>query len=93
MRLDTEIKNGLADAVFREHNDLVVDTKFFRTLGDTLASPATRTLDFGTSGVVQHCNYFEQAQTMQFLREGLLDRWRHVIRTKRVDFKPVPSRF
>jgi len=70
MRLDTEIKNGLADTVFREQNDLVVDTKFMRTLGDTLASPATRTLDFGTSGVVQHCNYFEQAQTRQFLREG-----------------------
>lgn len=92
MRLNTEIKNGLADAVVREQNDLVVDTKFMRTLGDTLAIIATRTLDCGRSGVIQHCNYFEQAQTIQFLREGLLDRWRHVIRTKRVSFKPVPSR-
>ncbi len=72
VRLGTEVKDGLADAVFRDHNDLVVDTSSMRALGDQTIIPAAQTLNFGTSGLVHHCNYFEQPQTVQFLRDVLL---------------------
>ncbi len=73
VRLGTEIKDGLADAVFREPNDLVVDSASMNTLGDTVTIPASRTLNFGTGALVHHCNYFEQPQTVKFLREILLN--------------------
>jgi hypothetical protein len=44
------------------------------TLADTMAIPPERRLDFGTSSLVHHCNYFVQPQTVQFLRQVLLAR-------------------
>ena len=72
VRLGTEVKDGLADAVFRDPNDLVVDSSSMTTLGDTVTIPAARTLNYRTSGLVHHCNYFEQPQTVKFLRDVLL---------------------
>lgn len=71
VRLGTELKDAASDLVFRDQNDLVVDTGSMHTLADTMRIPADRTLDFGTSGTVHHCNYFEQAQTVEHLRKVL----------------------
>jgi len=71
VRLGSEITDAASDLVFRDRNDLVVDTGSMSTLSDTMRIPAKRTLDFGTTGLVHHCNYFEQPQTTQFLTQVL----------------------
>ncbi len=68
-RLGSELADAGSDLVFREANDLVVDGRSMTTLSDSSEIPAERTLDFGTSGLVHHCNYFEQPSTVRFLRD------------------------
>ena len=61
-----------ADVVFTEDNDLVVDTASMVALSDTLkVSGATSVLDFGTTGVVHHLNYFAQPETATFITRCL----------------------
>ena len=71
VNLGTELAHAGGELVFRAPNDLVVDTSSMRTLADTMQIPADRTLDFGTTGRVHHCNYFEQPETVRFLTEVL----------------------
>ena len=61
-----------ADLVFPEANDLVVDTASMDALSDLLRiSGPKAVLDFGTSGVVHHLNYFSQPETAAFIRQSL----------------------
>ena len=67
-------KDTLADLVFEGQNDLVVDTGSMVDLCDDLRISAEQVLDFGTTDVVHHTNYFAQARTLDFIRESLRDR-------------------
>jgi pimeloyl-ACP methyl ester carboxylesterase len=60
-----------ADFVFDGENDLVVDTDSMTSLASKLGIPKSRTLSFKTSSVVHHLNYFQQAETITFLRKHL----------------------
>lgn len=60
-----------ADAVFEGENDLVVDTSSMTELADATVIPTSDVLDFGTSEVVHHTNYFRQQQTVEFLARVL----------------------
>lgn len=40
-------------------------------LCDGLAIPPDQVLDFGTTDVVHHTNYFAQPSTLDFIRESL----------------------
>lgn len=65
-------KDTLADLVFEGQNDLVVDTGSMADLCNDLSIPAEQVLDFGTTDVVRHTNYFDQARTLDFIRESLV---------------------
>ena len=58
--------NWGADAIFNENNDLVVNTQSMTRLCGTKID-AGRTLDFGNSQTVHHCNYFRQQETVALL--------------------------
>lgn len=65
-----KIGNMFADQVFNGPNDLVVDAgSMTRILNGQL--PVAQVLDFGTTNVVHHCNYFAQPRTVAFLRRTL----------------------
>lgn len=69
-QLPTQIMNYGADVIFKEPNDLVVNTVSMTVLCGTQIPPA-QILDFGTSPTVHHCNYFRQPQTVDFLAGAL----------------------
>jgi hypothetical protein len=71
VRLRSDLTNAASDLVFQAENDLVVDTGSMTSLADTIEIPPDRVLDFQTSDVVHHCNYFEQPETIRFLRTVL----------------------
>jgi hypothetical protein len=61
-----------ADVVFTGNNDLVVDTASMTQLSATLsAGVQDHLLDFGTSTVVHHLNYFDQPETYAFIASAL----------------------
>lgn len=60
-----------SDMVFDGENDLVVDTGSMCELGDRLTLPDAQVLDFGTTDRIHHTNYFEQRETLRFIRERL----------------------
>jgi pimeloyl-ACP methyl ester carboxylesterase len=62
--------DGAADAVFKDKNDLVVDTKSM-TLLCGKAIDSGRIHDFGDSATVHHCNYFQQDETVKLLTKAL----------------------
>lgn len=66
------IANVGTDAIFSGANDLVVDTASMTTLTQKvkLAGPG-RVHDFSTSETVHHTNYFEQAETLDFIAKTL----------------------
>lgn len=70
-----KLKKKLADIgtdiLFDGKNDLVVDTPSMTNLKDDLAIPDSQILDFGTQDKVIHTNYFEQASTLEFIRQSL----------------------
>ena len=59
-----------ADFLFEDANDLVVDTASMSAFRDD-PFPADHIHDFGTNPVVHHVNYFEQPETIAFLRDVL----------------------
>jgi hypothetical protein len=61
----------LADRVFDGPNDLVVDTTSMADFRDGLRLPASQLLDFGTTDRVHHTSYFEQKETLAFIRRKL----------------------
>jgi hypothetical protein len=71
------LKGVAAHAVFPGENDLVVDTRSmteFSPPGDAsrvALLPPNRRHDFGTSARVHHTNYFEQAETLDFILDRL----------------------
>ena len=59
-----------ADMIFKDKNDLVVDT-ISMTEFSSAAFPPQRTHDFTTNSRVHHCNYFEQQETLDFICASL----------------------
>jgi hypothetical protein len=66
-------KSTLADiatnAIFPDHNDLVVDTASMIDFGVPHLQLADQPCDFGTSDQVWHCNYFRQPQTIAYITQ------------------------
>jgi len=61
-----------ADLVFPDQNDLVVDTASMDALSDMVKIQGPKAvLDFGTSAVVHHLNYFAQPEVAAFIRQSL----------------------
>ena len=58
------------DVVFPGRNDLVVDTESMDDI-PTFTWPVKAVLDFGTTDVVHHTNYFAQKQTLEFILNSL----------------------
>ena len=60
--------------IFEDANDLVVDTASMDETGELVDPPAGRAAiatiahDFGTSRSVNHCNYFQQRETIRAIR-------------------------
>ncbi|HWP44783.1 MAG TPA: hypothetical protein VNO14_16160 [Blastocatellia bacterium] len=59
------------DMVFDGQNDLVVDTRSMTDLFDDMVIPQANILDFGTTGRVHHTNYFQQPETIDFIKKSL----------------------
>jgi hypothetical protein len=59
------------DMVFEGDNDLVVDTRSMTDLFDDMVIPKTRILDYGTTDRVHHTNYFQQPETIAFIKKSL----------------------
>lgn len=64
------IANAGADIVFNGKNDLVVDTASMTEFTSDRAFPAGNLHDFATNAEVHHCNYFESAKTLDFIRHS-----------------------
>jgi hypothetical protein len=63
-----------ADWVFKGESDLVVDTESMTALSNRIRRSqlaAEHVLDFGQTNVVHHLNYFQQPQTIDFMRGSL----------------------
>jgi hypothetical protein len=61
-----------ADLVFPDQNDLVVDTASMDALSDIVKIEGPKAvLDFQTSAVVHHLNYFAQPEVATFIRQSL----------------------
>ena len=67
------VADGVTNAVFDGPNDLVVDTSSMTDLADEFGSLDfdRQVLDFKTTDVVHHCNYFHQEATIDFMRKAL----------------------
>ena len=65
-RRDSLMDRGV-DLVFDGPNDLVVDTGSMTEFTESLALPEDQVLDYGTTDVVHHMNYFEQPTTLDFI--------------------------
>jgi hypothetical protein len=66
-------KASLADtatnAIFTEPNDLVVNTASMIDLGVPDLTLDANPHDFGTTGEVWHCNYFQQEETIDYIEK------------------------
>ncbi len=60
-----------SNALFESDNDLVVDTASMSHLHDRYLIPKSRRLDFGTNDRVHHVNYFDFAETTNFIVKSL----------------------
>lgn len=73
-RLD-HAANAVADRfIFRQPNDLVVDSDYMLELAKGPPStgiPVANVLDLGTNADVWHCNYFRHQPVLQWLRKTL----------------------
>lgn len=63
------LANWGADLVFENPNDLVADVVSMSDLAD--GAPITDVHDFKTTSIVHHTNYFEQPETLAFIRKSL----------------------
>lgn len=61
----------VADTVFNNENDLVVDAPSMNTFQKGFKLPPDNIYDFGTNGKVHHTNYFEQEETLKFFNDVL----------------------
>jgi len=68
-QIPTRVLDGAADRLFKEANDLVVDTASMTSLADKV--PIADSYPFGPSPTVHHCNYFIQTETVKHIREWL----------------------
>jgi pimeloyl-ACP methyl ester carboxylesterase len=65
-----KVLNWGADAIFKENNDLVVNTQSMtRLCGNSLKK--VQVYDFGDSETVHHCNYFRQDGTVSRLKKAM----------------------
>jgi hypothetical protein len=70
-KLGDRAKDAVADLVFDGDNDLVVDTGSMAELSTGLSIGQDQVLDFGTTDIVHHTNYFEQPKTLAFIQQHL----------------------
>lgn len=66
-----KLADAAADRIFEGHNDLVVDTSSMTDFSNHANFPAPGLHDFKRSSKVHHCNYFEDASTLDFIRASL----------------------
>jgi hypothetical protein len=69
------LKDVATNKVFRDKNDLIVDTASMCEFTDSRVNapfPAMRRHDFGTTSTVHHTNYFEQPETLDFIMKRLV---------------------
>eukprot|EP00752_Nemacystus_decipiens_P015807 g14117.t1 len=61
-----------ADMIFPGENDLVVDSSSMVEMADaTGIAGSSNVLDFGTNGTTHHTNYFQNPETIKFIRKVL----------------------
>ena len=65
------LANAAADVIFKDKNDLVVDTVSMTEFSSAGGFPAGQIHDFVTNATVHHCNYFEQNETLDFIAASL----------------------
>lgn len=65
--LGDQLKYAGADLIFRQPNDLVVDTSAMSALGQTLRMAPGDWYDLGERAHTHHCNYFRDADVLKFL--------------------------
>ena len=66
-----QLKYAGADLIFRQPNDLVVDTASMNQLGPNALIPAIDWRDLGERAQTHHCSYFRDADALAFLDERL----------------------
>jgi pimeloyl-ACP methyl ester carboxylesterase len=66
-----QLKYAGADLIFRQPNDLVVDTASMNQLGPGVLIPAIDWRDLGERAQTHHCSYFRDADALAFLDERL----------------------
>ena len=69
--LGDRAKSAVVGLVFEGENDLVVDSESMVDLSRGLSIEPTQLFSFGTTDRVHHTNYFEQPETLGFIRERL----------------------
>lgn len=70
-KVGDRLKDLGADVVFDGDNDLVVDSQSMVELSDTVTLDDAQVHDFTTTDRVYHTNYFEQPETLAFIRRVL----------------------
>jgi len=70
-KVGDRLKDLGADVVFDGDNDLVVDSQSMVELSDTVTLEDAQVYDFTTTDRVYHTNYFEQPETLAFIRRVL----------------------
>lgn len=65
------IADAAADMVFKDSNDLVVDTASMTDFCEEVPLPKIHIHDFETNAQVHHCNYFENDKTLEFIAASL----------------------
>ena len=60
-----------AELIFRQPNDLVVDTDSMNQLGHVARIPGTDWKFLGEGGGTHHCSYFRNADAIAFLEQRL----------------------
>lgn len=65
------LADAAADFIFKDKNDLVVDTVSMTEFSNADVFPAGQIRDFVTNSRVHHCNYFEQDETLDFIATSL----------------------
>jgi len=65
----SKIADIATNAIFPDHNDLVVDTRSMTDFGVPHLQIAGPPYDFGTSNKVWHCTYFRQPETIAYITQ------------------------
>lgn len=72
-KIPGRVADAVTNAVFDGPNDLVVDTASMTDLADEFGELDSKRQikDFDTTDTIHHCNYFQQQETIAFIRQCL----------------------